>query len=327
MVYLQRQRDEPDGDARIERLRGLGEAEREQAIGELIAGLARPQIERLLRRATVRPEDADDILATVSLRLLVRLRAAAAPCGDPIERLEEYVTTLTFNVVNDHFRRRFPQRARLKNRLRYLLTRDARMALWSSGDQLVCGLAGWRGRGAQTIVPVPRTDQIVCPPPHQPAEAVLAWFARCGAPVPFEMLVDAMAELWHVADAPPAPVPAEQASESPRASAEWRQLLMNLWREIAQLRPMQRKALLLNLRDAETSHALNLFVLTGVASVGELAAALEMTAAALEAIWNELPFDDLRIAGMLQLTRQQVINLRKSARERLTRRMAQKGMP
>ena len=38
-------------------------------------------------------------------------------------------------------------------------------------------------------------------------------------------------------------------------------------------------------------------------------------------IWNELPLDDKRIAALLGLTRQQVINLRKSARERLTRRM------
>lgn len=326
MVVPQREQAEPAGDARVERLRGLDEAAREHAIGELIARLARPQIARLLRRSDVRPEDADDILATVSLRLLVRLRAAAAPCGEPIERLEEYVTTLTFNTVNDHFRRRFPQRARLKNRLRYLLTRDERMALWSSGDRLVCGLARWRGREGQAIVPVPRTDRIVRPPQSKPADTVVAWLAQCAAPVPFEMLVDAMAELWRVADAPPA-IPADQASEPPRAPAEWRQLLMNLWSEIAQLRPMQRQALLLNLRDAETSHALNLFVLTGVASLGELAAALEMTTAALEAIWNELPFDDLRIAAMLQLTRQQVINLRKSARERLTRRMAQKGMP
>jgi hypothetical protein len=34
-----------------------------------------------------------------------------------------------------------------------------------------------------------------------------------------------------------------------------------------------------------------------------------------------LPLDDATIAGLLGLTRQQVINLRKSARERLARRL------
>jgi hypothetical protein len=38
-------------------------------------------------------------------------------------------------------------------------------------------------------------------------------------------------------------------------------------------------------------------------------------------LWNELPLEDASIASLLGVTRQQVINLRKSARERLTRRM------
>jgi hypothetical protein len=38
-------------------------------------------------------------------------------------------------------------------------------------------------------------------------------------------------------------------------------------------------------------------------------------------LWPQLPLDDATIAGLLNLTRQQVINLRKSARERLARRL------
>jgi hypothetical protein len=46
-----------------------------------------------------------------------------------------------------------------------------------------------------------------------------------------------------------------------------------------------------------------------------------MSAENLAAIWNDLPLEDIRIAELLQLTRQQVINARKSARERLARRL------
>jgi hypothetical protein len=46
-----------------------------------------------------------------------------------------------------------------------------------------------------------------------------------------------------------------------------------------------------------------------------------MTKEEFAEIWNHLPLDDNRIAEILNLTRQQVINLRKSARERLARRM------
>jgi hypothetical protein len=47
-----------------------------------------------------------------------------------------------------------------------------------------------------------------------------------------------------------------------------------------------------------------------------------MSMAELSEIWGRLPVDDHTIAERLGLTRQQVINLRKSARARLARRMA-----
>jgi len=42
----------------------------------------------------------------------------------------------------------------------------------------------------------------------------------------------------------------------------------------------------------------------------------------LASLWNKLPLQDADIALLLGITRQQVINLRKSARERLARRVA-----
>jgi hypothetical protein len=38
-------------------------------------------------------------------------------------------------------------------------------------------------------------------------------------------------------------------------------------------------------------------------------------------VWNDLPIEDARIAELLGVTRQQVINARKSGRERLARRL------
>jgi hypothetical protein len=42
----------------------------------------------------------------------------------------------------------------------------------------------------------------------------------------------------------------------------------------------------------------------------------------MAAVWNELPLEDAVIAERLGATRQQVINLRKCARARLSRRLA-----
>src|SRR5204863_5662800 len=105
-------------------------------------------------------------------------------------------------------------------------------------------------------------------------------------------------------------------------SAELKQWIRHLWQEVCCLPIAQRQALLLNLREEAGGSALMLVPMSGVASIREIAQALAMTATELAELWNKLPIDDLTIAQRLGLTRQQVINLRKSARARLTRRMS-----
>jgi len=79
--------------------------------------------------------------------------------------------------------------------------------------------------------------------------------------------------------------------------------------------------LLLNLKDASGFGCITLFPATGIATIRELATALELSAERLAELWNDLPIEDARIAELLGLTRQQVINARKSGRERLARRL------
>jgi RNA polymerase sigma factor (sigma-70 family) len=111
----------------------------------------------------------------------------------------------------------------------------------------------------------------------------------------------------------------------PAMSFEWRTRLRDLWQDIGQLPVRQRAALLLNLRDEQGHGAISLLPATGTASRREIAALLEMPAARLAEIWNRLPLDDRAIGELLGATRQQVINLRKAARERLARRMRRRG--
>ena len=96
--------------------------------------------------------------------------------------------------------------------------------------------------------------------------------------------------------------------------------LAHLWGEIGELPPNQRMALLLNLRDQSGDSALRLFPALGIASIRQIAGAMELDANEMALLWPRLPLDDLELAQMLQLSRQQVINLRKSARQRLARR-------
>jgi hypothetical protein len=81
---------------------------------------------------------------------------------------------------------------------------------------------------------------------------------------------------------------------------------------------------LLNLRAADSAPAVSLLPIVGVASIRTIAETLEFSAESFAALWKSLPLEDLAIADLLGVTRQQVINLRKSARERLTRRIGGK---
>ena len=93
--------------------------------------------------------------------------------------------------------------------------------------------------------------------------------------------------------------------------------------EICQLPRRQRVALLLNLRNPQGINIITLLPVTSIATFEQIAQTLEIPAGEFETLWADLPLDDLSIATYLGATRQQVINLRKTARERLLRRMSE----
>jgi hypothetical protein len=151
-------------------------------------------------------------------------------------------------------------------------------------------------------------------------------FRKLGAPVQFEALVNLVADQQGIKD-PPEPtsfdeqgVRATAASETFLVEMEHRSYLRRLWSEIVQLPLSQRAALLLNLRDINEG-VLMLLPLTGVATIRQIAATLAIPPDEFSRLWNGLPLDDAAIAVRLGVTRQQVINFRKSARARLHRRM------
>lgn len=159
-----------------------------------------------------------------------------------------------------------------------------------------------------------------------------AIFTRSGSPIELDDLVTICASVRGISDATTSTTavdeqrPGNEALETGREGdlvdeLARRDYLRRAWVEIRQLLPRQRAALLLNLRDAQGGNALDLFVLVGVATIRQIARALEMEAKSIARLWNDLPLSDAVIAERLGTTRQQVINLRKSARERLARRL------
>lgn len=304
------------------------ERAREAAIEVLLVEEVKPVIASILRRfRRMEPDlpidDLEEISSLAAIKLIRKVRAAAVYEEQAIKVLGDYLATLTYNALYDLRRRRYPERHRLKRNLRYLLTRDPAFALWDTPECVVAGLAGWKEQPPKSIALTRFSATPAMREKARPAEALQAILNHVGHPVVFDALVDVVAELWGIRDViiESAEDPPDERRD-PLSSLEQRQYLENLWSEIRGLPDNQRTALLLNLRDSGGANALTLFLLLNIADAAEVARIAGLTEDELNEMWERLPLDDLAIADRLSLTRQQVINLRKSARMRLVRRMA-----
>jgi len=307
----------------------------EATLGVLVTSQAEPLINAIVRsklgrHGAANPADFEDVCSDATVALIARLEDFRnSPEGEPLADFHALVAVIAYRACSAHFRQVRPAFYRLRNRLRYLLESQSELAIWEDSDGgWLCGLARWRpvaSRPALAPALVDEIDPSGLPASGNPASVVAEAFRRAGGPVPFDALARAMARLWDIQDVP-APTPVESlpvANRSPSVETELerRQWLERLWQEIVELPARQRAALLLNLRDANGESVTTLFAVTRVAGLDRIAAALEMSAEEFAGIWNELPWSDLQIATRLDLTRQQVINLRKCARERLSRRI------
>jgi RNA polymerase sigma factor (sigma-70 family) len=320
-----------------------------QIINEHASPVIRDIIKYKLRRAVDRAEnyardnpDAEDTYHEVIVQLLARLKEFKAdPQHKSISQLRSYVAVITYHTCYRYLRQIYPQRHILKNRLRYLLAHQAGFSLWEGVNrEVICGFTAWRE--GRSVAIKDKVRQLSDDPGvleqiglldsdagrARPADVIAAVFAYVEGPLELDELVKIVARLWGIKDqqqASETEVDETELSASAQtdvaAEADRRDYLQRLWQEVCQLPLLQRAALLLNLREAEGRGCIELFHLAGVATIEQIAEALEIPTEQFASLWNELPLDDLTIAGRLERTRQQVINLRKAARARLARRM------
>jgi DNA-directed RNA polymerase specialized sigma24 family protein len=238
--------------------------------------------------------------------VLRRLREMSE-IGAAIENFEAYVAGITSRVVDDAVRTCSPEWARLKHRVRYLVTHDDRFRY--SGERQTVALAHGRGGRVRTAA----------------AEALAARLAEIVTDVEGEMaLDDIVSALAGDPKVPEGKTPWSDRSleADPAATLESADMLRRLWTEIALLPPRQRAALLLHARDANGESVLRLLTSAGLISPADVGAALGVSERELAGLLDALPLTDNDILKRLGVTSQQVINLRKAARDRLARRMA-----
>jgi hypothetical protein len=332
------------------------EAESQAALEELICNQAQPLIRDIVSfklRASSSGwasnrdgQEVEDLSSEVIVRLVAALRECkSAPAKRPIANLRSYVAVMAYNASDAYLRQKYPRRFSLKNKIKYLLTHHAGLALWETeSGATLCGFASWRqmkktGAGALRLDQgadirdfLRNKSEDGALERMDPGDQVAAVCEFARSPLEIDELVTIMAGIWGVRDEPPL---GEQDSPSSSSLGELsdpaqrfdaildhRARIKQVWNEMLQLPLRQRVALLLNLRDEHGGSAVAMLPILRIASIQQIAEALEMTDEELAILWNELPVEDAVIGKRLGATRQQVSNLRKCARERLSRRLA-----
>ncbi len=97
--------------------------------------------------------------------------------------------------------------------------------------------------------------------------------------------------------------------------------LKRVWLEVRELPIHQAAAWLLKVSDQNDQSTLKWLPVFQIATVREIAQATGLSPESLANLWMDLPLPDRRIAELFGVTPRQVINWRKSANERLYRRL------
>jgi hypothetical protein len=316
----------------------LSESDQDKAatlLGELVETHVEPLMRRVVdsrmrRHGSVHLAQSEDVVSDAVVRFLLHVEDLRQGRADSVERLDAFIAMLAARTTNDYFRRTHPAFHALRNRLRYLIEHYPDLARWKNTEsgEWISGLATWKfDKHLQTKV-VADVENLEGPTLAEsrlhPADQLIAIFKRAGAPIRFNNLAVLMARAWNVKD-----LRTENADEHEFVDVKTpvdqnlgrKQWLALLWQQICELNRNQRIALLLNLKGPDGSCGTSLLVMTGVVSIHQMASAIDLPGQDFADLWQKIPLNDLEVGALLRLTRQQVINLRKCARQRLTRAM------
>lgn len=293
----------------------------------------------------------EDLCSEVRTRLVAYLQnlkknLKQSPCED----FRRYVAAVSHNTCHDFYRQRFPARSRLQRRVRDLLHTRRGLAMWKTGGEAssdwLCGFDFWQGTQATAsesaslshFLDDPDTAMQLLTGSHDAQSAdfcdlVVSIFAFAEGPVKFAELVDLIAEIKGVKDAPMTSVDNEQSGpgeslEDSRlridSQLEMRQYLGRAWRVLSEMPREDARAYLLYARDTSGENLLSMFISVGAATEIEVADVLGASLDEMKRLLMDgLPLGNDEIAMRLGITLERLYKLRYRAGKRVRAALAE----
>ena len=233
--------------------------ESDQLLERLVWEQSAPIVERIVA-FKVRGAIGEDVRSEVLTDLIARLRELkCAGDRETIRDFKSYTAVSAYHGCDKYYRRSYPQRYRLENRLRYLLGSHRRLALWVAHDgDWVCGNQAWRPEGCAALsIRVRRADSTWASS-REAARLIEAILDPCHSPMPFEQLGwnrwpsiggsrTSRSRAGRITRKPP---PASRRKSTGASASN------SYGRKSSGLPLLQRASLLLNMRDEEGGAAL-----------------------------------------------------------------------
>ena len=295
----------------------------QDSVDELISVYADPIITKVFlqrlniyfnpSRRGLNPPEAEDLYQTVILKLVGLIKAdKTGLVTQNIAEISNYVARITHNVCNDFFRMKYPERNRLKNKLRDLMRRHPDFTYWVIENRIVCGHKSWAGMAENENAVMllyeiierannnengkPSINDLIKLPLSKLTEEL---FNRCRGPLELDNLVVIISSLHGIKEnlnesLDPDTLSGLHTIDSPMKyyeHLEVKELLQKLWEAICELPLNQRKAFIFTSSDHTGESLLHRLLREQVVPVSQIYHSLEMTREELASIWERLPMN------------------------------------
>lgn len=261
-------------------------------------------------QSSLRP-DAEDLYQSIMLKVAVFLKRMDSihPHPGQIE-LKGYVAAIAHNVCNDHLREKYPERNRLRDRIREFLKRHRDFDRWAGANGAVCGFSSDRGNEESPLVSdllnrlasesfslgsrgLGELAALDLP------ELLAELFRSVRGPIGSDHLTHIIAVIHGIKDRPTQsieelgevnPLPSSRSNEGYDRVAT-RQILRKIWQALSGLPLNQRRVYLYTQADYEGQSLLHLMIREQAVALSEVLSGLNLTKDELISLLGRVPME------------------------------------